>query len=149
MVAAIVGVVVVALARPTVLRKAPVSLALLGSLLALFGGGGAQRLAVGATASRSPRHRAAGLADRDSRLGAATNLATVAVLAPVAVTHTLTRALVTGVDLGVGLTPIGSLATVLWRDAARRTGEPVPMRNYLVIGIPLSVVLVVVGTVMA
>ena len=78
-----------------------------------------------------------------------TNLATVALLAPVAVTHTLTRALVTGVDLGVGLTPIGSLATVLWRDAARRKGEPVPMRDYLVIGIPLSLVLVVVGTAMA
>jgi Na+/H+ antiporter NhaD/arsenite permease-like protein len=49
----------------------------------------------------------------------------------------------------VGLTPIGSLATILWRDATRRAGEPPLMRHYLRIGVPLSIVLVIVGTLMA
>jgi Na+/H+ antiporter NhaD/arsenite permease-like protein len=127
-----------------------VSPPLLGSLLALFG--------AAAVLGASPSvQRLLGHLDTAPRVAIAgtigsavtTNLATVAVLAPVAVSRTLTRALVTGVDLGVGLTPIGSLATILWRDAARRAGEPVPMRSYLVIGVPLSIVLVIVGTAMA
>ena len=149
-VAAIIGVVVVALARPSAVREAPVSLALLGSLLALFGA--AAVLSASPSVQRLLTHLdTAPRVSLTATLGSAlaTNLAAVAVLAPVAVTHTLTRALVTGVDLGVGLTPIGSLATVLWRDATRRTGEPVPMRGYFVIGIPLSIVLVVLGTAMA
>jgi arsenical pump membrane protein len=149
-IAALVGVAVVVVARPSGLRNAPFSVALLGSLLGLFG--------AAAVLSASPWvHRLLAHLDTAPRVSLsatfgsalATNLATVAVLAPAAVTHTLTRALVTGVDLGVGLTPIGSLATVLWRDATRRTGDAVPMRDYLLIGIPLSIVLVAVGTAMS
>ncbi len=149
-VASLVGVVIVLAARPSALRHAPVSIALLGSLGGLFG--------AAAVLSASPSvHRLLAHLDSAPRVAAvatlgsagATNLAAVAVLAPVAVGRTLTRALVTGVDLGVGLTPIGSLATILWRDAARRAGEPVSMRRYLAVGVPLSLVLVVVGTVMA
>ena len=145
--ASLIGAALVVLARPATLRQAPVSPPLLGSLLALFG--------AAAVLGASPSvQRLLGHLDTAPRVAIAgtigsavtTNLATVAVLAPVAVSRTLTARSSRVSTSESGLTPIGSLATILWRDAARRAGEPVSMRSYLAVGVPLSVVLVIVGT---
>ncbi|MEZ5261535.1 MAG: ArsB/NhaD family transporter [Acidimicrobiales bacterium] len=70
--------------------------------------------------------------------GVATNLAAVLLLEPAATTDKLQVALLVGVDLGVGLTPVASLATVLWADALRRRAQPVPWRAYLRLAVPLE-----------
>lgn len=77
-------------------------------------------------------------------LGAAavTNLVAVVVLESYATTDQLRTGLLIGVNLGVGLTPTASLATVLWADSLRRAGHRPPLRAYLTIGGGLSVVLV-------
>ncbi len=89
--ASLIGAAVVVAARPVTLRSAPVSPPLLGSLLALFGA--AAVLGASPTVQRllghldtAPRAAIAGT------LGSAvtTNLATAAVLAPAAVSRTLT-----------------------------------------------------------
>ena len=61
----------------------------------------------------------------------------------------LTKALLIGANLGVGLTPIGSLATILWRDAIRSHGARVPWRPYFALAVPLSALFVAVTPVLA
>jgi arsenical pump membrane protein len=71
-----------------------------------------------------------------------TNLAATLFLEPAAPSHGLQTALLIGVNLGVGFTPVASLATILWRDALRKRGYAVPWRAYLSIAVPLSIVFI-------
>jgi Na+/H+ antiporter NhaD/arsenite permease-like protein len=67
------------------------------------------------------------------------NLVAVLALEPLATTGSLRNGLLVGVDLGVGLTPIASLATILWRQVLRRAGVQLGWRRVLRCTIPLSV----------
>jgi arsenical pump membrane protein len=87
-----------------------------------------------------------GLAALGALLGmAGTNLAATLLLNPAATTVPLRSGLLIGVNLGVGLTPVASLATILWGDSLRSRGVPVPWRGYLTVGVPLSVVFVLLA----
>ena len=138
----------------------PASLGVAAVLVALRPGLWARRLdaklivavlavfcAAGLVASSiDPAHRLAGvsplgLATLAAAISSAgTNLAATLVLEPAAGSGSLRTALVIGANLGVGFTPIASLATVLWRDALRTRGLPVPWRAYFAIAVPLSLV---------
>jgi Na+/H+ antiporter NhaD/arsenite permease-like protein len=67
------------------------------------------------------------------------NLVAVLLLQPLATTRALRNGLLVGVDLGVGLTPIASLATILWRQVLRKAGVEVGWRRVLRCTIPLSI----------
>ncbi len=71
------------------------------------------------------------------------NLVAVLALEPFATTTALRNGLLVGVDLGVGLTPIASLATILWRQVLRRAGVDVGWWRVLRCTIPLSIACVV------
>ncbi len=71
------------------------------------------------------------------------NLVAVLALEPFATTTALRNGLLVGVDLGVGLTPIASLATILWYQVLRRAGLEVSWRRVLRCTIPLSIACIV------
>ncbi len=92
------------------------------------------------TASRLDHTGPVGLALLGATLASiGTNLVATLVLVPVASTATLRNALLIGVNLGVGFTPVASLATVLWRDSLRAREVATPWRACFALSIPLSV----------
>ena len=116
--------------------------AVLFTPLALFAAAGSLRVSVD-VAARVSSWSAAGLASGGMLLAnVGSNLASVLLLEPVATTAALRRGLLIGVNLGAGLTPIGSLATILWRDALRRREADVSWSTFAAFSCPLSIMLV-------
>ncbi len=140
-----VGAVVAAAAVLAVRRslwgeRLPMVLAV--AVLALFAAAGSLRVSVD-VAARVSSWSAAGLASGGMLLAnVGSNLASVLLLEPVATTAALRRGLLIGVNLGAGLTPIGSLATILWRDALRRREADVSWSTFAAFSCPLSIMLV-------
>ena len=123
--------------------------ALIVGVLALFGGAALLQHSLDVTgrlAGVTPLGLAAGAAVL-SNVGS--NLTAVVLLEPAAGSEVLAKALLIGANLGVGLTPIGSLATILWRDAIRSHGTKVPWRPYFALAVPLSALFVVLTPLLA
>lgn len=147
--AAAVLAVILVVVRPS-LASSHLPPAFLASLLALFSAAGALAARPEVGRALEGLHHPATLAVAGAAGSAVgTNLAATLVLEPLARSPQAARALLVGVDLGVGLTPIASLATILWANALRAAGEPVPMRAYLAMAVPLSLVLVPLGLALA
>ena len=123
--------------------------ALIVGVLALFGGAALLQHSLDVTgrlADVTPLGLAAGAAML-SNVGS--NLTAVVLLEPAAGSEVLAKALLIGANLGVGLTPIGSLATILWRDAIRSHACQVPWRPYFALAVPLSALFVALTPVLA
>lgn len=137
--------VILVVLRPS-LASSHLPPAFLASLLALFSAAGALAARPEVGRALEGLHHPATLAVAGAAGSAVgTNLVATLILEPLARSPQAARALLVGVDLGVGLTPIASLATILWANALRAAGEPVPMRAYLAMAAPLSLVLVPLG----
>ena len=138
---ALVGGVLLVVMRPGLWRQR-IDLRLVAAALAVFGASGV--LAGSLHAADHLRHVSppalAALGAATSAAG--TNLAATLTLVPAASNATLRTALLIGVNLGVGITPVASVATVLWRDSLAGRGLPVPWRRYFALAVPLSLVFV-------
>jgi arsenical pump membrane protein len=132
------GLVLVAV-RPQ-LWSSRIDLRLVLAALAVFGASGVLATSLD-TAGRLGHVSPLGLAVLGGLLASVgTNLAATLTLVPAASTATLRSALLIGVNLGVGFTPVASLATVLWRDSLAARGVPTPWRRYFAVAVPLSLV---------
>ena len=139
--AALVGGLALVVLRPALWRDR-IDLRLVVAALAVFGASGV--LASSLDTAAHLRHVSpvslAVLGAAAASIG--TNLAATLTLVPAASDSTLRSALLIGVNLGVGFTPVASLATVLWRDSLSARGVPTPWRRYFALAVPLSLVFI-------